>query len=98
MRKRRKGAVFLAAAAMVAGMAAPATTAAAATGREGAGPPASVAFSPGSGQSAVDWNRELITILGTAGGQAPTGHPTPCLGAFSAGQYHAGGSIHHSAP
>src|SRR5260221_4449386 len=48
MRKRRKGAVFLAAAAMVAGMAAPATAAAAVTGREVAGPPASVAFSPGS--------------------------------------------------
>ncbi len=70
MRKRRKGAVFLAAAAMVAGMAAPATAAAAATVREVADPPASVAFSPGSGQSTVDWNRELIAILGTPGGTA----------------------------
>ena len=100
MRKRRKGAVFLAAAVMVAGMAAPATAAAAAavTGREVAGPPASVAFSPGSGQSAVDWNRELITILGTAGVQPATVHPTRSFATLQAAEYDAVVSITHAAP
>jgi membrane-associated phospholipid phosphatase len=98
MRKRRKGAVFLAAAAMVAGMAAPATAAAAVTGRDVAGPPASVAFSPGSGQSAVDWNRELITILGTAGAQPATVHPTRSFAILQAAEYDAVVSITHAAP
>jgi PAP2 superfamily len=98
MRKRRKGAVFLAAAAMVAGMAAPATAAAAVTGREVAGPPASVAFSPGSGQSAVDWNRELITILGTPGAQPATVHPTRSFAILQAAEYDAVVSITHAAP
>src|SRR5258706_11324706 len=98
MRKRRKGAVSLAAAVMVAGMAAPATAAAAVTGREVAGPPASVAFSPGSGQSAVDWNRELITILGTAGVQPATVHPTRSFAILQAAEYDAGVSITHAAP
>jgi membrane-associated phospholipid phosphatase len=98
MRKRRKGAVFLAAAAMVAGMAAPATAAAATTGREVAGPPASAAFSPGSGQSAVDWNRELITILGTPGVQPATVHPTRSFAILQAAEYDAVVSITHAAP
>ena len=98
MRMRRKGAVFLAAAAMVAGMAAPATAAAAVTGREVAGPPSSVAFSPGSGQSAVDWNRELITILGTAGVQPATVHPTRSFAILQAAEYDAVVSITHAAP
>src|SRR5690242_21074909 len=76
MRKTRKAAVFLAAAAVAAGVAAPATAAAAATGRDGTSPLTSVAFSPGSGQSVVDWNKELITILGTPGAQPATVHPT----------------------
>ena len=69
MRKTRRMAAFLTAAAVVAGVAAPAMAAAATTGREVAGPAPTVAFSPGSGQSVVDWNRELITILGTPGAQ-----------------------------
>ena len=53
MRKKGKIAAFVAAAAVVAGVAAPTAAAAAATGRDVAGPPTSVAFSPGSGQSVV---------------------------------------------
>ena len=98
MRKRRKGAVFVAAAAMVAGIAAPATAAAAATGREVAGTPASAAFSPGSGQSAVDWNRELITILGTPGVQPATVHPTRSFAILQAAEYDAVVSVTHAAP
>jgi membrane-associated phospholipid phosphatase len=97
MRKTRKGAVFLAAAAMVAGMAAPAA-AAAATGRKVAGPPASIAFSPGSGQSAVDWNRELITILGMPGVQPATVHSTRSFAILQAAEYDAVVSITHAAP
>jgi membrane-associated phospholipid phosphatase len=95
MRMTRKVAVFLAAAAMVAGMAAPAAAAGAATAREVAGPPASVAFSPGSGQSVVDWNRELITILGTPGAQPATVHPTRSFAILQAAEYDAVVSITH---
>src|SRR5690348_7115007 len=95
MRKTRKAAVFLAAAAVVAGVAAPAT---AATGRGLAGPPSSVAFSPGSGQSVVDWNKELITILGTPGAQPATVHPTRSFAILQAAEYDAVVSITHAAP
>jgi membrane-associated phospholipid phosphatase len=98
MRKIGKVAVFLAAATVVAGAAAPATAAAAATGRDRAGTPASVAFSPGSGQSVVDWNRELIAILGTAGAQPATVHPTRSFAILQAAEYDAVVSITHAAP
>jgi membrane-associated phospholipid phosphatase len=91
-------AVFLAAAAVIAGTAAPATAAAAATSRNGGGPPASVALSPDSGQSVVDWNRELITILGTAGAQPATVHPTRSFAILQAAEYDAVVSITHAAP
>jgi len=95
MRKTRKMAVFLAAAAVVAGVAAPAT---AATGRNGAGPAAPAAFSPGSGESVVDWNQELITILGTPGAQPATVHPTRSFAILQAAEYDAVVSITHAAP
>ncbi|HEV2243429.1 MAG TPA: vanadium-dependent haloperoxidase [Streptosporangiaceae bacterium] len=98
MRRTRKGAVFLAGAAMVAGMAAPATAAAAVAGRHAAGQPASVAFSRGSGQSVVDWNRELITILGTPGAQPATVHSTRSFAILQAAEYDAVVSITHAAP
>ena len=98
MRKTRKSVLFLAAAAMVAGIAAPATAAASATGRQVAGPPPTVASAPGSGQSVVDWNRELITILGTAGAQPATVHPTRSFAILQAAEYDAVVSITHAAP
>jgi hypothetical protein len=98
MHRTRKTAVFLAAAAVLAGVAAPATAAAAATGRDLTGPPASVAFSPGSGQPVVDWNHELITILGTAGAQPATVHPTRSFAILQAAEYDAVVSITHAAP
>jgi hypothetical protein len=98
MRKTRKAAVFLAAAAVAAGVAAPATAAAAATGRDGTSPLTSVAFSPGSGQSVVDWNKELITILGTPGAQPATVHPTRSFAILQAAEYDAVVSITHAAP
>jgi len=98
MRKTRRMAAFLTAAAVVAGVAAPAMAAAATTGREVAGPAPTVAFSPGSGQSVVDWNRELITILGTPGAQPATVHPTRSFAILQAAEYDAVVSITHAAP
>ena len=95
MRKKGKIAAFVAAAAVVAGVATPATAAAAATGRDGGSPPTSVAFSPGSGQSVVDWNKELITILGTPGAQPATVHPTRSFAILQAAEYDAVVSITH---
>ena len=37
---------------------------------------ARVAFSLGSGQDIVDWNKELLAILNTPGAQPATIHPT----------------------
>jgi membrane-associated phospholipid phosphatase len=81
-------------AAVAAGVAAPAAAAAS------QGSPAaqsSVAFRPGSGQLAVDWNRELITILGTPGGQPATVHPTRSFALLQAAEYDAVTSITHAA-
>src|SRR5690348_14484381 len=87
MPKKGKVAAFVAAAAVVAGVAAPTAAAAAVIGRHGASPPTSVAFSPGSGQSVVDWNRELISILGTPGAQPATVHPTRSFAILQAAEY-----------
>ena len=94
MRKIGKIAGFIAAAAVVAGAATPAT---AATGREGASPPTSVAFSRGSGRSVVDWNHELISILGTPGAQPATVHPTRSFAILQVAEYDAVVSITHAA-
>src|SRR5580704_7858620 len=92
---RRTGKIFavVAAAAVAVGVAAPAL---AATARPG--PRSSVAFMPGSGQSAVDWNRELITILGTPGAQPATVHPTRSFALLQAAEYDAVTSITHAGP
>jgi len=81
-------------AAVAAGVAAPA---AAAASQGGPAAQSSVAFRPGSGQSAVDWNRELITILGTPGGQPATVHPTRSFAILQAAEYDAVTSITHAA-
>src|SRR4029077_3929667 len=59
---------------------------------------AAVAFTPGSGQSVVDWNRELITILGTPGAQPATVHPTRGFAILQAAEYDAVTSITRAAP
>jgi membrane-associated phospholipid phosphatase len=46
----------------------------------------------------VDWNRELITILGTAGAQPATVHPTRSFAILQAAEYDAVVSITHAAP
>src|ERR1700749_3743387 len=54
-----------------------------------------VAFRPGSGQLVVDWNRELITILGPPGAQPATVHPTRSFAILQAAEYDAVVSITH---
>jgi membrane-associated phospholipid phosphatase len=49
----------------------------------------------GSGQLAVDWNRELITLLGTPGLQPTSIHPTRSLAILQAAEYDAVVSITH---
>jgi membrane-associated phospholipid phosphatase len=95
MRKKGRALGLVAIAAVVAGVAAPAL---AATAGPRAGSRSSVAFMPGSGQSAVDWNRELITILGTPGAQPATVHPTRSFAILQAAEYDAVNSITHAAP
>jgi membrane-associated phospholipid phosphatase len=94
MRPIRSALVLGAMAAVAAGVAAPA---AAAASQGGPAAQSSVAFTPGSGQSAVDWNRELITILGTPGAQPATVHPTRSFAILQAAEYDAVTSITHAA-
>jgi membrane-associated phospholipid phosphatase len=78
----------------VAGVTAPA---AAATTQPGPAAQSSAAFTPGSGQLAVDWNHQLITILGTPGAQPATVHPTRSFAILQAAEYDAVNSVTHAA-
>src|SRR5580692_8130209 len=100
MRRTRRTLVAVAAAAALAAGAASLATPAlgATTGRATAGHQAAVAFRPGSGQLVVDWNRELITILGTPGAQPATVHPTRSFAILQAAEYDAVTSITRAAP
>src|SRR5690349_16531675 len=95
MRKTGRTLGLVAMAALVAGMTTPAL---AATSRHGHVSRSAVAFRPGSGQSVVDWNRELITILGTTGTQPATVHPTRSFAILQAAEYDAVTSITHHDP
>jgi PAP2 superfamily len=92
MRRSTPVLVTLAAAAVAAGLAVPALVAAAAPSA------ASAADVPGSGQSVVDWNRRLITILGTPGTQPATVHPTRSFAMLQTAEYDAVVSITKGAP
>src|SRR5246127_1176675 len=95
MRKTGKTLVLAAVAAVAAGMTSPAL---AATARHEPVSPSAAALTPGSGRSVVDWNRELIAILGTTGTQPATVHPTRSFAILQAAEYDAGTSIPHRAP
>ena len=92
MRRSTPVLVTLAAAAVAAGLAVPAIVAAAAPST------ASAADVPGSGQSVVDWNRRLITILGTPNTQPATVHPTRSFAMLQTAEYDAVVSITKAAP
>ena len=55
-----------------------------------------LASAPGSGQSVIDWNKELITILGTPKAQPAAIHPTRSFAILQAAQYDAVVSITHA--
>jgi len=95
MRKTGKTLVLAAVAAVAAGMTSPAL---AATARHEPVSRSAVAFTPGSGRPVVDWNRELITILGTPGAQPATVHPTRSFAILQAAEYDAVTSITRAAP
>jgi hypothetical protein len=57
---------------------------------------ARVAFSVGSGQDIVDWNKELLAILNTPGAQPATIHPTRSYAIMHAAVYDAVVSITHA--
>jgi PAP2 superfamily len=94
MRRTTSVLVTLAAAAAAAGIAIPAL----ATSGTTPAPAPSVADVPGSGQSVIDWNRRLITILGTPNAQPATVHPTRSFAMLQAAEYDAVVSITHAAP
>lgn len=58
--------------------------------------PAGIADAAGSGQSVAQWNRTLITILGTPGAQPGSVHPTRGFAMLHAAQYNAVVSITHA--
>jgi hypothetical protein len=92
MHKRTPVLVTLAAAAVAVGLATPALA------TSGPAPAASPADAPGSGQSVIDWNRRLITILGTPNAQPATVHPTRSFAMLQAAEYDAVVSITDAAP
>jgi hypothetical protein len=91
MRRSTPVLVTLAAAAVAAGLAVPAIVAAAPSA-------ASAADVPGSGQSVIDWNQRLITILGTPNTQPATVHPTRSFAMLQTAEYDAVVSITKAAP
>jgi membrane-associated phospholipid phosphatase len=99
MRRTRKAmaAVVTAAAAFAAAGAVPSALAAPAA-RAAVHRASPIAFRPGSGQLVVDWNRELIAILGTPGEQPATVHPTRSFAILQAAEYDAVTSITHHDP
>jgi hypothetical protein len=95
---RKAGRTLVLAATAVAVAAGMTTPALAATARHESVSRSAVAFTPGSGQSVVDWNRELITTIGTPGAQPATVHPTRSFAILQAAEYDAVTSITHAAP
>lgn len=93
MRTRTRALTGLAAAAVLVGTAGPAY--AATQGRHPAPVKAIGSSAQGSGQSIVDWNRELITLLGTPGLQPATIQPTRSFAILQAAEYDAVVSTTH---
>jgi membrane-associated phospholipid phosphatase len=96
MRRRATALVTLAAAAVAAGVAIPTLTGAASPAPVPRG--STAADTRDSGQAVIDWNRELITILGTPGAQPATVHPTRSFAMLQTAEYDAVVSITHQSP
>jgi membrane-associated phospholipid phosphatase len=95
MRRKRLVLATVAVAAVAGPAVVGSTTALAAPAAKTAVADRSVASRPGSGQLVVDWNRELITILGTSGAQPATVHPTRSFAMLQAAEYDAVTSAVH---
>ena len=95
MRRTRLALATAVTAAMVAPAAAGTGTALAASAASPAALQSAIALKPGSGQLVVDWNRELIAILGTPGAQPATVHPTRSFAILQAAEYDAVTSATH---
>jgi membrane-associated phospholipid phosphatase len=93
MRTRTRALTGLAAAAVLVGTAGPAY--ATTQGRQPAPVKAIGSSAQGSGQPIVDWNRELITVLGTPGLQPATIQPTRSFAILQAAEYDAVVSTTH---
>ena len=93
MREITRALTGLAAAALTVSMAGPALAAGQARPLERVS--AQAAFQPGSGRPVIDWNRELISLLGTPGLQPATIHPTRSFAILQAAEYNAVVSITH---
>jgi hypothetical protein len=87
MRKITRALTGLAAAALAVGTAGPALAAGQARPVEQVS--AHAAFQPGSGRPVIDWNRELISLLGTPGLQPATIHPTRSFAILQAAEFDA---------
>jgi hypothetical protein len=99
MRRTTRALAVMATATAVAAAAGAATPALARTaGRPATGHRSAAAFMPGSGQPVVDWNRELIAILGTPGAQPASVHPTRSFAILQAAEYDAVTSITRQGP
>src|SRR5690349_16629466 len=94
MRTRTLTLVTLAAVGVAAGVAVPAFAATS----EGMSSAAALADVPGSGRSVIDWNRQLIAILGTPDAQPATVHPTRSFAMLQAAEYDAVASITRATP
>lgn len=94
MRRRTTVLVTVTAAAVAAGIAVPAL----ATTFGGATPAPGVviAEASGSGESVTEWNRTLISIVGTPKAQPAAVHPTRAFAMLQAGEYNAVVSITHA--
>jgi PAP2 superfamily len=95
MRRRTPALITLAVAAVAAGIAVPVLAFSCQNAPPATASP--IADAPGSGQSVVDWNKRLVTILGTPGAQPATVHPTRSLAMLQAAEYNAVVSITHGA-
>jgi membrane-associated phospholipid phosphatase len=93
MRMRTRALTGLATAAVLSGIAGPAS--AATHGRQASPVKAIASSAQASGHSIVDWNRELITLLGTPGLQPATIQPTRSFAILQAAEYNAVVSTTH---
>ncbi|MEU8694148.1 vanadium-dependent haloperoxidase [Streptomyces sp. NPDC048665] len=89
---KQKTLVVLAGTALAAGLTGPAF------GADAVPPPATPTAATGSGTSVVEWNRELITILGDPKAQPATVQPTRSFALLQAAEYDAEASITRAGP